>query len=245
MENKLAVVESRTEITAQDWNLITTMAPVMHASRLFGVTSVEQAAAIMLKGKEVGFGFAASFDLIQVIQGKPAVSPRGALALIMQNPEITELKLNRLVDGKGAFVGYECTMSRGTKITYTSRFTMEDAKRAGLIKQDSGWEKYPENMCLWRVVGFTSDVVAPDITSGLTGLMKMPEAYGVALSETGDVIDLQTPTMAALPSTEPPVTLDALERKYGAEAVFFAAGNTIPSNQEQLDAVAKKLEVVP
>jgi hypothetical protein len=47
----------------------------MHQARLFGVNNAEQAMAIMLKGYELGLGLTASFEFVQVVQGRPALSP--------------------------------------------------------------------------------------------------------------------------------------------------------------------------
>lgn len=252
---ELAIVEKH-EITPGIWNVIKDMAPMMFRSRLFGVSSEDQAAAILLKGYECGFGFANSFDLIQVIQGKPGVSPRGALALIMQSPHIKEVKIERIVDSEGEYMGHSCTMTRDNKMTYTAQFTLEDAKRACLVKDDSGWKKYPENMCLWRAVGFCADVVAPDITSGMTNLMKMPEAYGVALTEGGDIIDVnpQPEKMAARPIQSPAPTISAsvhieptlndLVAKYGPEKIMEVNNGMIPASQNEVNAVAQLLESV-
>lgn len=223
------------ELTPGIWRMINEMAPVMHKAHLFGVTSPEQAAAIMLKGYELGLSMTASFELVQVIQGKPALSPRGAMAILLNSPVIQEITIKRILDGKGGFLGYECTMSRTTGFKHTSKFTMEDAQRAGLVKPDSGWMKYPENMCLWRAVGFAADVVAPDITAGMTSLMKAPELYGVTLTEGGDVIDARP---VDVPTIDP---LQALVNEFGAEAVMAANDRQIP-NIGQVETVRKKLE---
>ena len=223
------------ELTPAIWRMIETMAPVLHKAHLFSVTSPEQAAAIMLKGYECGFSMTAAFDFIQVISGKPSVSPRGCMALLFGSPLIKNIEIHRLVgDSKMTFAGYECTMERSNGFKYTAKFTMADAQQAGLVKKDSGWEKYPENMCLWRAVGFAADVVAPDVTAGMTTLMKAPEMYGVSLTEGGDVIDV--------PSTT--VTLDPLQElinQYGAEAIMQANNGAIPTNG-QIEEVRAKLE---
>lgn len=220
------------ELTPGIWSMIEKMAPAMFRSRFFGVTSVEQAQAIMLKGYELGLSMTASFELVQVIQGKPALSPRGAMALLLSNPLIKEIIIKRL-EGQKGFIGYECTMTRVTGFTYTSKFTMEDATKAQLVKPDSSWAKYPENMCLWRAVGFAADVVAPDVTAGMTALMKAPEMYGVALTEGGDVIDA--------PHTPVIDPLQELVTQYGAEAVMNANDGQIPTNG-QIAEVRAKLE---
>ena len=222
------------ELTPGIWSMIEKMAPAMFRSRLFGVTSEEQAKAIMLKGYELGLSMTASFELIQVIQGKPALSPRGAMAILLSNPFIKDIQIKKL-EGQKGFIGYECTMERNTGFKYTSKFTMEDAQRAGLVKKDSGWEKYPENMCLWRAVGFAADVVAPDVTAGMTTLMKAPEMYGVALSQDGNIIDVEP---VSVPAVDP---LQELVTQYGAEKVMTANNGQIPTG-DQIAEVRAKLE---
>lgn len=244
MSNELSI--QRQELTPAIWSMINSMAPVMYESRMFGVSSPAAAAAIMLKGHDLGLSMTAAFEFIQVIQGKPGLSPRGALAILHASPEITKLEIKRLADQAGKFVGYECTMARKNGFSFTGRFTMEDAQKASLIKSGSGWANYPENMCMWRAVGFAADVVAPDITAGMTAVMKMPEALGVTLSQEGDVIDgtftQNAPTaVVESPVTRQTITLDSLVDQFGAEAVMVANGGQIPMSDEQVAACAEKL----
>lgn len=229
------------EVSPNIWQMIWDMAPVMYASRLFGVSSKEQAAAIMLKGYELGLSITASFEFVQVVQGRPSLSPRGALALLHNAPEIAEISIRRLADGD-AFVGYQCTIERRNGFSHTSQFTMLDAINAGVVKANSGWANYPENMCLWRAIGFCADVVAPDITAGMTTLMKAPEQYGVALSDAGEIIDV---TPVTRPVTATVYDLDALVTQYGAEAVLVASNGSIPATDAEVAAVAAVLQGTP
>jgi hypothetical protein len=237
-ETTLAIPTAATrELTPGIWAMIEKMAPVMHKAHLFGVTSPDQAAAIMLKGYELGLSMTASFELVQVIQGKPALSPRGAMAILLSSPLVKEIKIDRLSSKalKDEFAGYQCHMERVNGFKHTASFTLEDAKRAGLLKPDSGWTKYPENMCLWRAIGFAADVVFPDVTAGMTTLMKAPEMYGVALTEGGDVVDVP---FTSVPSTDP---LQELVTQYGAEKVMQANDGKIPTNGE-IEQVRAKLQ---
>lgn len=235
------------ELTPSIWAMIVQMAPVIYRSRLFGVTSVDQASAIMLKGFEMGLSISASFELIHVVKGKPGLSPRGAMALMLNSPKIKTIKIERLTkDGK--FTGYSCYMERLNGFSHKESFSLEDANRAGLIKSDSAWEAYPENMCKWRAIGFCSDVVAPDITAGMTGIMKMPEQYGIALSEEGDVIDgtVLANELANEVETQPQesgtsITLDQLVDLYGVEQILTINDGKLPGTQDEVDQVAFKL----
>jgi hypothetical protein len=222
--------------------MISSIAPAMHKSRLFGVASSEQAQAIMLAGYELGLPLAASFDLIHVIGGKPSLSPRGALAILHDSPVKADLRIARLEDGKGAFSGYECYAKRTNGFEFTARFTLEDAKRAGLAKPDSGWAKYPENMCLWRAIGFCADVVFPDVIAG----MKFADQYGADLTPEGDIIEgsWSTPPVtngnhAAVPEWQ--ADLQWLLDQFGADAVLEANGGKIPATAEEVTAVRSQL----
>lgn len=240
MTNALAI---RNEITPTEWQMIEAIAPTMHTSRLFGVNSPAAAAAIMLKGRDLGLSLTGSFDLIHVIDGKPGLSPRGALAILHGSPEIKRIEIRELLDEKGNYLGHECAIERRNGFTHTSRFTLADAKQAGLDKAGSGWAKYPRNMCLWRAVGFAADVAAPDIIGG----MKTADQYGAAITAEGDVIQGQwvdsedgigiIPSDIADESGDAALAAQALVNEYGAEAVLAANGGAIPTTLEEVDAL--------
>jgi hypothetical protein len=241
-ETTALALPPRRELTPAIWQMISGMAPVMYKSRLFGVISQDAAAAIMLKGYELGLSITASFEFINVVQGRPGLSPRGALALMHNHPDIESVIVKRLADGT-QYVGHECTIRRRTGFEYTARFTMADARLAGLVKNDSGWEHYPENMCLWRAVGFAADVACPDITAGMTAIMKMPEALGVELSQSGEILPYPTSTPAgpSIQEETPAVSLELLLTRFGPEAIMSANDGKIPATQDEVNAVAGKL----
>ena len=154
------------------------LAPIMHAARFYGTSGWEQAAAIMLVGYDLGFGLAGSFEFIHIIEGKPSISPRGALAKVLASGQLAAWKLSE-IDG-----GFACWMKRHGGLEYGTVWTLEDARKAGLFKERSAWEKYPRNMCRWRCFGYVIDVLFPDLFGGL----KRSDEYGAAVSEAGDVI---------------------------------------------------------
>lgn len=172
-------------LTPQTWSMIQNVAPAMYASRFFGVSSNEQAMAIMLKGYELGLSLSASFEFVHVIQGKPSLSPRGMLALIQESPALAGMKIQDITDDEGVPKSCEVWMKRQNGFEYTARFSMDDAKRAGLVKPGGGWGKYPGNMLRWRAVGFCADVVFPDVLGG----MKRADELGADLTPDGDVVE--------------------------------------------------------
>ena len=237
MSNELVV---RDPLTPQVWGMIQSMAPTLHKARLFGVASPEQAAAIMLKGHELGLSFGASFEFINVIQGKPTLSPRGALALIMQSPLCDGVTIDDQTDEQGNPTRCVVTMKRTNGLEYTVTFSMADAQRAGLVKDGGAWETYPANMLRWRAVGFCADVVFPDVLGG----MKRADELGAELTEAGDVIEgTWAPAVTAEAETAPAVPeLSDLLAQYGPEAIMKANDGKIPGTDAEIAAVAAKLE---
>lgn len=238
----------RPQLTPDIWQMISAVAPAMHQARLFGIANPEQGMAIMLKGYELGLGLTASFEFVQVIQGRPTLSPRGMLALIQQSPECVGLKVEDIADDKGVPYGCRVTMKRRRNgFEYTATFTVDDAQRAGLVKNGGGWESYPANMCRWRAIGFCADVVFPDLIGG----MKRADELGAAISPNGDVIEgnwqmadaIETGAApGALAPTSPAIlTLSDLVLRYGPETVLAANAGAIPGTDEEVAAVAARL----
>ena len=251
-QERALTVMNRPQLTPSVWEMIERIAPAMHQARLFGVSSKEQAMAIMLKGYEMGMGLTTSFEFIQVVEGKPALSPRGALAMIYSSPLCAGVKIEDLTDSSGKPTGCRVWMKRTNGLEYTITWTMEDAAKAGVVKSGSGWEKYPANMLRWRAAGFCADVVFPDVIGG----MKRADEYGADITPDGDVVEgswRTAPEPQLAPSTGAPVvaeapaphvqapTLNDLAQQYGAEAVIVANEGKIPGSIEELAAVAAKL----
>jgi hypothetical protein len=221
------------------WALIERMSPIMAKSGIFGGQKrPEEIAAKMLKGYDMGMSPTASLELVQVINGQASLSPKGALAILHNSPKIKQpIILTQIVDAAGVFIGYECTMTRTNGFTHTVRFTLEEARHAGLVKPGSGWDCYPRNMCKWRAIGFCADVVAPDVTAGLTALLTRPEQFGGTINETGDfvegvVVSVQSPFDTAL--------ADLLNR-FDASDILTANNGALPETLEEVERIAAML----
>jgi hypothetical protein len=243
MTTALAVATPR--LTPDALGMIMQVAPTIHSARLFGTANPEQAAAIMIKGFELGFSLTASFENIHVIEGKPSLSPKGALALIYNSPLCAGVTIVDEVD-KGVPSGCTVTMARKGGLTYTARYTMEDAKRAGVVKPGSGWEKYPANMLRWRAIGYAADIVFPDVIGGT----KRADEFGADITPDGDVIDgswtieknsgpppLVSTVSQVQPAPADPNRLDGMVKKYGADKIMGANGGLIPGTNAELDNI--------
>jgi hypothetical protein len=233
----------RQPLTPAAWDIIRAVSPVMYTSRFFGVASPEQAMAISLKGHELGLGIGASFEFIVPVMGKPTLSPRGALAIVMASGLLIGFKLILLENP----IGYQVWMKRSNGLEHEETFTLDDAKRAGLVKKDGAWEAYPKNMAKWRAIGFCIDVLFSDVVGG----MKRADEFGAAVDTAGNVVEgewqvasatsAQPEQAPASTQAAPSISLDDLVARHGAEVVMSAAGGRIPATMDEVASVAARL----
>lgn len=240
-------------LTPSVWEMISAVAPSIHAGHLWPVPNAGAAASIMVLGYELGLSLGASFEYIDLIDGRPSLSPQGALALIRNSPMFAGIEINEFTQPA---IGCTVTMHRKGGESFSVTFTVEDAKEADLVrvgpKGKGGWLKYPKNLCRWRAIGYCADYLFPDVLGGL----KRADEYGAEITDSGEVIDadwtaaVPAPVPAAAPVTpapEPPPaptgpTLEELVNQYGAEAILVAGKGSIPGTSEELAAVVALLE---
>jgi hypothetical protein len=65
-------------------------------------------------------------------------------------------------------------------------YSIEDAKRAGLVKSGSSWEKYPQNMLFARAISSGVRIYCPDVFNG--NLVYVPEELGAQVDEDGEPV---------------------------------------------------------
>ena len=235
-ENQIVKQETGRELTPSVWRWIhDELAPSLAKARQI---TVDAAAMKLSLGYEMGLKLNSSLSLVQVVQGNVSLSPAGALALCQMSPLIKAIKFTRLTDKSGAFVGYECFVERADNgFSFTGRWTMEQARQAGLVKPNSAWTSYPENMCMWRAAGFAFDVAASDVIWGMSGALKMAEAYQV--TERGEFIDAVV--IESAPAVDVSAEIVRLSNAYGVEAVMAACDNNLPNTPEKIAEVEATL----
>lgn len=151
-------------------NVILALAPAWKESTWFGIRYPEQAIVLMARAYELGFGMTSAFDYFDVISTQNGtrifLKPKAALALIYKSGLLKKLTIE---DRKDACYVY--MQRRDNDYGYGFEFTIDIAKRAGIYrtgqKGPSAWEAYPEIMLHWRAIGLVSQIVFPDVLSGL------------------------------------------------------------------------------
>ena len=117
-------------------------------------------------GSEVGLSPMQSLQSIAVINGRPTIWGDAALALVQSSPVCEYVK--EYLEGQGDNFTAVCEAKRrGYPAPTVSRFSMADAKRAGLAGKAGPWSQYPERMLALRARGFALRNAFADALRGL------------------------------------------------------------------------------
>lgn len=117
-------------------------------------------------GYQVGLNPEQSMQCIAVINGKPAMWGDDLLALCMSHKEFEDI-IEEPILKDGAIIGYTCTVKRKGKADKINPFTLDMAKRAGLLAKGGVWTQYPERMLKLRARGFSLRDAFPDALKGI------------------------------------------------------------------------------
>ena len=169
-------------------NQINFIGQTMARSGMFpDVTDGAKALVKILAGKEIGVTPFQAMTNIHIIQGKATMGANLMAAKVKGSGKydyrVSELSSEKcsilfkqrdsLADGGWADLG---------KFTYS----LEDAKRAGLVKSGSSWEKYPQNMLFARAISSGVRIYCPDVFNG--NLVYVPEEMGAQVDKDGEPV---------------------------------------------------------
>lgn len=70
-------------------------------------------------------------------------------AEVLKSDKLESLTENEITDKEGNFLGIEVEVSRKGGLKMKTKFTIQDAKTAGLLGKDN-WKNYPKDMCFQR-----------------------------------------------------------------------------------------------
>lgn len=151
-------------------------------------------------GYEMGLAPMQALQNIAVINGKPSVYGDAAMALV-QASQVCE-DIEEYFEGEGTNNPVAvCVAKRKGRKPVTARFSVEDAKRAGLWGKSGPWSSYPKRMMQMRARGFALRDAFPDV---LKGLITVEEAqdYPTEQAATKDITPKGNP-LDALAAPEP------------------------------------------
>ena len=117
-------------------------------------------------GYEMGLAPMQALQNIAVINGKPSVYGDAAMALVQASPVCEDVEEYFEDEGTTNPVAV-CVAKRKNRKPVIVKFSVEDAKRAGLWGKQGPWSAYPKRMMQMRARGFALRDAFPDVLKGM------------------------------------------------------------------------------
>lgn len=156
----------------------------------------EDVLVILQTSKELNIPPMQGINGINVIQGKPSISPELQLALIKSNCPNAFIKIEE--DHKTQTV--RCTMAPSRERmdeSFVSTWDMARAKSMHLADKDN-YKKQPMTMLKWRAVGEAARTVFPHVTKGLYNFEEARDLGAVDTKPSlGQIFGVQKPAIEA------------------------------------------------
>ena len=150
-------------------------------------------------GSEVGLSPMQSLQSIAVINGRPTIWGDAALALVQSSPVCEYVR--EYMEGEGDNLTAVCEAKRrGYPAPTTVRFSVVDAKKAGLWGKAGPWQNYPTRMLALRARGFALRNAFAD---ALRGLITAEEAQDYPTHEPAREPVVVRPKFDAAPQVTP------------------------------------------
>ena len=143
-----------------------------------------QAVVKILAGSEMGFGAFASMTGVYIISGKPSFGANMMAAAVKRSGKY-DYRVLEMTDTVCEIAYYQGTVDIGH-----SRFTIEDARKAGTKNLD----KFPRNMLFARAMSNGVRWFTPDVFMGAA--VYTPEELGANVDEEGKPVDLKFTELA-------------------------------------------------
>lgn len=171
---------------------------------------------VLMTGRGLGIDPLVALRECHPIEGKVTVSPKLKLAIVRQRG------LGRVWPDPGnddeSAVWHAVRNDDPAGTEYTARYTMDDAKRAGLVGKDN-WKKYPTQMLQWRALGYLLDIAFGEVG---TGLYSADELGAMTDDEGRPVIDVsEVPPLAGIEpaAAKPPSTANEIAPQDEKDAI--------------------------
>jgi hypothetical protein len=155
-------------------------------------------------GSEVGLSPMQSLQSIAVINGRPTIWGDAALALVQSSSQC--LYVREYTEGDGDSLTAVCEVQRrGYPQPTVAKFSVADAKKAGLWGKSGPWSQYPSRMLALRARGFALRNAFADALRGLVTAEEAQDYQTPAVSEPTPSVVKVTAAAAAPAVPEDPM----------------------------------------
>ena len=192
------------------------------------------------KGQEVGLSPMAALETIAVINGRASLWGDGLLGIVQGSAVYEWIDESQCSEKAGI-----CMVKRKGEQPYTATFTLEDAKRAGLLGKAGPWTQYTKRMLQLRARGFALRDKFADVLKGLVAAEEAMDTVTILPADSGQPApsSLKDKLKAQLPAPDEPkqpatMVQPARQEDGGGDAFKAASMEPRATPQETTDAPA-------
>lgn len=182
---------------------------------------------VLMTARDLGLSMTTAFRELHPIDGRVTASPKLRLAIVRQRG------LGRVwpdPDNGADRATWHAQRADDPATTYSSTYTMADARLAGLTGKDN-WKHYPARMLSWRALGYLLDDAFGEVGTGL-----------YSADELGAVTDEDGQPVIDVTATEPLQGMVTAEQQARAEA---AERRSQPADGADLWHLQARLHALP
>ncbi len=138
-------------------------------------------------GSELGLAPMQAIQNVAVINGRPAVWGDALIGLCRASKECRDIQ--ETIEGDGENMVATCVAVRQGASAVTARFSVADAKKAGLWGKQGPWQQYPARMLQLRARGFALRDAFPDVLRGIISAEEARDMPTEAAPYAGPTVD--------------------------------------------------------
>jgi hypothetical protein len=191
-----------------------TVAAIVAKTGMCGVKTPEEALVRLMTGRTLGIPSFVALQHVYDVEGRPSLSAKLKVALCLRHPECEKFEH---VESDHQHATYRAKRRGLPEKTVT--FTIDDAKRAGLVKEKSNWEKWPRRMVQARASSELADILFPDACMGMPTVEESYDAR--AIETTGEIVQTASDMAKSVIPTHFPGAAAAPERDWASEAALL------------------------
>jgi hypothetical protein len=183
-------------------------------------------------GYQIGIPPEQAMNCIAVVNGKAVMWGDEMLALCMAHQDFQDITEEPILTKDNQITGYTCTIKRKGRTPTISVFTLEMAKKAGLLAKGGVWNQYPDRMLKLRARGFGLRDAFPDALKGIK-----------SREEVEDYIDAEY--TVSKPSRTQVLKHDVMAKQGTTNAEILSGHVVDPQNQEAREKTPPSKEPQP
>jgi hypothetical protein len=171
---------------------------VVNSRQIKDIETPEIALIRLQAGMELGLSPIWSLTNIMVTNGRPSVWGDGLLGIVQSRPDCEDVIES--FEGKGDDLTAVCEVRRKGRTPTVRKFTVADAKKAGLWTKSGPWTSYPHRMLQMRARSWACRDAYAD---ALRGLSVVEELEDIPTTKTANAREVREVRRVRLPGDEP------------------------------------------